>query len=59
MVVRHRIRSLVDNKVFNVVYIRNKGEYDWNSVYRVYNRRSNYEQLRREDLKDIDFEKCK
>lgn len=58
-VIKKKIRHLFTQKLVNSVYIKGKGYFNWNSVWKVYNSDKDYSQLSSIDLEKINWEKSK
>ena len=55
--VRKMIINPKTNKRMRRVFVVDKGWFGWNIAYHVYNSDLNYDQLKPEDIKKIDFSK--
>jgi hypothetical protein len=53
--IKKKLRHPGSGKLLSRIFVTGKGWYEWNQVYKVYNSKLDYEQLKTSDLENIDF----
>ena len=57
--VKMKIKNPFTQKNMETIYIDGKGLFRWNTAFHVYNSVTNYEQMKYEDIHNINYKKSK
>ena len=57
--IKRVLQHPISGKKIKTIAIRGGDTYAWNTVYKVYNGKSNYDQLQEDIINDIDWNKSK